>query len=346
MSYKRGNRVLRAIITITVIVCSILALLGAASYNMYFSQLKPRDAASTQKVIFTINSQDTVKEITQSLQDRQIIRSARAMEWYIRIKKLGGTIQSGRYSLSASQSVADIVNYFETGIVTREYFTIFPAQRIDQIRKSFIDAGYSAQEVDMALEPAQYGDHVVRYGLDATVSLEGYLYPDSYERVPTTTVKDIVTAALDELDKHYTPEIITAIKKQNLSLHQSIILGSVVEQEANNFVDRQRVAQVFLNRLAIGMSLGSDPTAFYGAIIAGEEPSVFYDTAYNTRIYTGLPTGPIGNVSASTIQALSNPDGSDYLYFVAGDDGVLYFSRTLDEHNKLIKQYCTVLCSQ
>lgn len=108
--------------------------------------------------------------------------------------------------------------------------------------------------------------------------------------------------------------------------------------------DRPLVAQVFLRRLQVGMPLGSDPTAFYGAIIAGQEPSLPYDSPYNTRMHGGIPPGPISNVAEGSLRAVAFPADTDYLYFVAGDDGTTHFSRTLKEHEELTRKFCTELC--
>ncbi len=143
-----------------------------------------------------------------------------------------------------------------------------------------------------------------------------------------------------------TPELREAFSRQGLTVHQAVTLGSIIEQEVSNEPDRAQVAQVFLKRYKSDISLGSDPTAFYGAIKDGKEPSVGYDSPYNTRIYKGLPPGPIGNVSESSLNAVANPAGTDWLYFVAGDDGKTHFSKTLEEHEELTRRYCTKLCNQ
>jgi UPF0755 protein len=93
------------------------------------------------------------------------------------------------------------------------------------------------------------------------------------------------------------------------------------------------------------MALGSDVTAYYGSILAGKTPSIHYDTPYNTLLHTGLPPGPISNVSDSSLDAVANPVPTDWLYFVAGDDGTTHFSKTLEEHEALTQQYCHKLCS-
>ena len=110
--------------------------------------------------------------------------------------------------------------------------------------------------------------------------------------------------------------------------------------------DRPVVAQVFLKRYKEDMRLGSDVTAYYGARLAGKEPSLGYDSPYNTRLHSGLPPGPISNVSAGSLEAVAFPAQTDWLYFVAGDDGITHFSKTLQEHEALTAKYCKKLCSQ
>jgi UPF0755 protein len=146
------------------------------------------------------------------------------------------------------------------------------------------------------------------------------------------------------MEKQLTPDLRTAFANEGLSTYQGIILASMVEQEANKTADRQQVAQVFLSRLKQNMTLGSDVTAFYGAILAGQAKSTKYDSPYNTLIYKGLPPTPISNVSAVSLQAAAHPASTDWLYFVAGDDGTIYFSKTYEEHQQLIDQYCHKLC--
>jgi UPF0755 protein len=94
------------------------------------------------------------------------------------------------------------------------------------------------------------------------------------------------------------------------------------------------------------MLLQSDPTAFYGAAKDGQEPSLRHDSPYNTYLYKGLPPGPISNVSESSLRAVAFPAQTDWLYFVAGDDGKTHFSKTLEKHNELTRKYCKKLCGE
>ena len=176
-------------------------------------------------------------------------------------------------------------------------------------------------------------------------SLEGYLYPETFHRTATTSPEEIIKQSLDEMQKHLTPDLRAAIVRQGLTVHDGIKLASIIEQEVSNPEDKKVVAQVFLKRLREGIALESDPTALYGAVKDGAEPSLQYDSPYNTYNNRGLTPTPISNVSQSSLEAVAHPANTDYLYFVAGDDGKTYFSRTLSEHEALTEQHCKKLCN-
>jgi UPF0755 protein len=148
------------------------------------------------------------------------------------------------------------------------------------------------------------------------------------------------------MDRQLTPEIRSAFAAQGLSAYQGLTLASIVEQEVSRSSDRAQAAQVFLKRLRTDSTLGSDVTAYYGAIKAGQKPTTSYDTPYNTLLHKGLPPTPISNVSNASLQAVAHPADTDWLYFVTGDDGTTHFSKTLEDHEALTQQYCHKLCGQ
>jgi UPF0755 protein len=313
-------------------------------HRTYNENLKPA-SASQRTVVITVPSGATAKEIGKKLQDQGVIKASWAFEWYVRNSDVRNRLQAGTYNLRPNQSVAEIVNVLTQGQVATDLVTILPGQRLDQIRSSFINnGGFSAEEVDKALDPSLYVDHPALADKPPAANLEGYLYPDSYQKTATTKVETIVRASLDEMQKQLTPDIRAALVRHGLTVHEGVILASIVEQEVGNAKDKPTVAQVFLLRRQQGMQLGSDVTAFYGAIKADQEPSVLFDSPYNTRIHVGLPPGPISNVSKSSLEAIANPAATDYLYFVAGDDGVTYFSHTEAEHEALTAEHCKKLC--
>jgi UPF0755 protein len=255
-------------------------------------------------------------------------------------------LQAGTYDFTSSQNVPQIIAQLSHGKVKTDLVTIVPGRRIDQIRATLINYGFSKTEVDAALDPATYAGHPALDGKPQGASLEGLIFPESYQRDGSTTAQQIITRALDETSKALTPDLTGAFAAQGLSTYQAIIIASMVEKEVSKPADRAEVAQVFLKRLHIGMQLGSDVTAFYGAHLAGVDPSVAFDSPYNTRMHDGLPPTPISNVSLSALQAVARPAGTDWLYFVAGDDGTTHFAKTAAEHQANVAKYCTVLCSQ
>lgn len=329
------------IVLLSTLVC--FAVLALSLRLAYTANLRPA-STSSQPVSVTVQTGDTPHTIAKKLQDAELIRSATAFEYYVRFHHASQYLQAGTYELSPSQSVPTIVSQLTHGKVATSLVTILPGQRLDQIRQSLIEQGFSAASVDAALEPTQYENSPIFAGKPAGTSLEGYLYPDSFQRNAETSPKTIIEQSLAEFQKHLTPDITSAFAKEGLTPYQGLIIASIVENEVTKQSDRSQAAQVFLSRLQLGMSLGSDVTAFYGSILAGRGEDVTYDTPYNTRIHTGLPPTPISNVSNSSLTAVAHPAATDWLFFVAGDDGTTYFSKTQAEHEALTAKYCHKLC--
>ena len=187
-------------------------------------------------------------------------------------------------------------------------------------------------------------DHPIFEDLPEETSIEGYVYPESYQITNSTTVPQLLNASFDQLSAVFTDELREKIADQGLNIHEAVTLASIIEKESSNVEDQPKIAQVFLKRLNEGIVLGSDVTFLYAAVISGQAPSTTIDSPYNTRIVGGLPPGPISNFNASALEAIANPADTDFLYFVAGDDGITYFSKTLAEHESLTAQHCIELC--
>jgi UPF0755 protein len=327
----------------------ILIVIGIVSIVLirrsYYENLKPVSASQNNQLV-NIPLGSSVKEVGQALESSGVIRSSWAFEWYIRNNNLRDEIQAGTYYLRPNQSVQDITNIITQGKVATDLVTILPGQRIDQIRNTLIGYGYSEQDVDKALDPSNYKDHPALVDKPDNANLEGYIYPESFQKTSETSPETIIKASLDEMQKQLTPELRAGIVRQGLTVHQGIILASIIDREVSNPEDKKTVAQVFLKRLNQDIPLQSDPTAIYGAVLDKQEPSIFYSSPYNTYENNGLPPTPISNVTGSALLAIAKPANSDYLYFVAGDDGKTYFSRTNEEHEALTEQYCKKLCAR
>ncbi len=313
----------------------------------YDSNLKPVSSASTQTIYFTVDEGSSVRQIATRLKEAGLIRNSHIFETYVRSRELHDKLQAGVYALSPSMSVSQIVTKLSSGEVSKNLLTILPGQRLDQIKLAFAKAGYSGKQIAEAFNPVTYASHPVLASLPKGASLEGFLYPDSFEKQANTSAKVIVRESLDEMASHLTPELSNAFAQHGLTPYKAVTLASIVAQETGNSKDQPAVAQVFYNRLANGMSLGSDVTARYAAIIAGQDPSnLTVDSPYNTRIHAGLPPGPISNITLSSLKAVAKPSPNDYLYFLYGDDNRMHFSRTQAEHEAAIVKYCQKNCAQ
>jgi UPF0755 protein len=332
----------RLLVTIAILLLVLIAAVIVVR-QMYDANLQPV-SNSTEQVVITVAPEETVEAIAEDLKNHGLIRQVWAFERYVRNNSLGTKMQAGTYKFSPSMSAKEIARAIAEGRVAVDLITILPGQRIAEIRDAFIKAKFDPAAVDMALQPSQYAGHPALVDKPVEASLEGYLYPDSYQKSATTDPKLIIQQSLSEMAEKLTPDIRAAFARQGLNAYQAITIASLVEEEVSRQNDRAQAAQVFLKRLSIGMPLGSDVSAFYGAIEAGQKPSVDYDTPYNTRIHTGLPPGPVSNVTESSLKAVAYPANTDWLYFVSGDDGTNYFSKTLEEHETLTRQYCHRLC--
>lgn len=334
----------RPLIIIGIVLVILFSGLGYVAVRYRNNNLKPVSTNQTT-VTITIPTGSSLSDVSMLLKKNNLIRNEWVFKQYVRSKGLQDKILAGTYALKPSQSVSDIVEILTEGRVDNELVTIKPGQRLDQIKQTFINAGFSVKETEEAFEPAQYEGHPALVDKPRGANLEGYLYPESFQKDGTTKPTQIITSSLDEMQKRLTPELRAQFAKRGLSVYQGITLASVIEKEVSVISDKALVSQVFYKRLSMDMGLESDPTAFYGAIIAGQEPSLRYDSAYNTYLVKGLPPGPISNVTQESLRAAANPANTDWLFFVAGDDGKTYFSKTLAEHEVNIDRYCKKLCN-
>jgi UPF0755 protein len=160
-------------------------------------------------------------------------------------------------------------------------------------------------------------------------SLEGFLFPDTYQINSDEPAQDIIQKMLDNFDAKFTPQMRDRAKEMNLSIYQVLTFASLIEREAAVSEERPVIADVFLNRYEAGINMESDPTVRYvlgktkdGNWWAAPTAKELEDTdsPYNTYKHL-LPPGPICNPSLDSIQAVLTPGGTNYLYFVALTDG-------------------------
>lgn len=340
------KRRIRIVYLVGILLLIILLLLTLFIRQIYENNLKPVSGTNTT-ILVTIPSGSSLPKIASILKNAGAIKGVWAFEWYVRNDNYARTsLEAGTYIFHPNQDVQQIVYQLTEGRASGNLVVILPSQRIDQVETALISDGFTKSDVIKALNVSQYiGQYPMLANLPQGATLEGFLYPDSFAKDTNTTASTIINDSLSEMQSKLNLDIINGINKQGLTIYQGVTLASIVEQEVSNSTDRAVVAQVFYSRLHLGMDLGSDVTAFYGAIVAGQPPSVNYDSIYNTRLHPGLPFGPISNVSESSLEAIAHPATTNYLYFVTGDNGITYYSTTLSQHNQQVQLYCQKLCN-
>ncbi|HEY5549790.1 MAG TPA: endolytic transglycosylase MltG [Candidatus Saccharimonadales bacterium] len=325
-----------------------LILVGATAVTLriwYSNNLKPL-SSSNETVFFTIESGKGVHQIAGALEAVGLIRSVSAFETYVTTNDYRNKLQAGTYRLSPSMSVQIIVAKLVDGDVARDLLTILPGKRLGEVQQAFIKAGYTQEEMKAAFNPAVYTGHPALASLPKGASLEGYLYPDSYQKQTDTPASTIIRQSLDEMAKYLTPETINGFKSQDLSIFEGIILASIVLKETDNPSDQPIVAQVLLTRLGRNILLQADATAYYASAIAGRPRSLSINSPYNTYLYPGLPPGPISNATKEALRAVANPAKSNFVYYFTGEDCQMHYTYTLEEHQAAIEKYGVKSCSQ
>ena len=239
-------------------------------------------------------------------------------------------------------------------------FTIAPGETIFDVKKNLLAVkrgentpNYTAEEVEAAFS-TDYDFEFLKER-PAGASLEGYLYPETHEFYATDNAETVLKRFLEEMGKVIEENgLIEKYAGHGLTLFQGVTLASLVQEESvSNANDQATVAQVFYSRLNYGWRLGSDSTVTYALDVLDPERTIYRDNAaalqidscYNTRLYAGLPCGPIANPGKSALLAVAEPSDAAYLFFLTGDDGLMYYSYTEAEHNQNIYLHCQVLCN-
>ncbi len=330
------------------LIVALLVLLviggGVLTLRSWYERNLAAVSVSGVNQYFTVVSGSSLHQIALKLKSAGLIRSPRAFETYTRSNELPDKLQAGTYSLSPSMSVGGIVKKIVAGEVAKNLLTILPQKRLDEIKQAFAGAGYSGPQIEAAFDPASYRGHQALSSLPPGASLEGYLYPDSFEKQADTPATQIIRESLDLMQKYLGPDVVNGFATHSLNVYQGMTLASIVAKETDDPKYQPIVAQVLLLRLARGMPLQADVTSFYASVVAGQPKSLSIDSPYNTHTHTGLPPGPISNMTYDALGAVAHPANTDYLYFVAGDDEKIHFSRTVTEHNDAVAKYCQKKC--
>ncbi|HEX2908385.1 MAG TPA: endolytic transglycosylase MltG [Phototrophicaceae bacterium] len=300
----------------------------------------------TTPVRFTVNSGDTPRVIAQNLVTENLIADAPLFVDYVRLNDYDRQLEAGTYFLNRAQTIPDIALALTDSRNSQFAFRILEGWRLEEIAAAIDNNPYfpfSGADFLAAVGPGAIlsEDFIRQVGLPPGASLEGFMYPDTYQlpaEVTTNWLRDFLTETFLE---RVGPQVPLDAQAQGLTLYQVVTLAAIVEREAVHTDEQPLIASAYRNRLTQGMRLEADPTVQYPLGSAGNWwPQITADnysnviSPYNTYLNDGLPPGPIANPGIEAIQAVVYPAQSDYLYFRADcrSDGYHDFGRTFEEH--------------
>jgi UPF0755 protein len=300
----------------------------------YFNSPPP----DSTTVTLSVKSGMTVRTVADILEDEHVIRNS---DFFVLLSKVlkNSTILTGNYTIYQGSSSKEIFEKLSSGSVQTARVTIPEGFNLFQMAPLFDEAGICSKEKFIFY--VQDREFLLSLGINA-LSAEGYLFPDTYAFAHNSDTRDVIRHMKQKMD-----DVLNGLNYQSalpdgMNVHQLLIIASLVEKEARVKSEQKLVASVFLNRVKNKMRFDSDPTVRYavkkfkGRITYRDLDS---NSPYNTYKVWGYPPTPIASPGKGAIEAVLYPVESNYLYFVARNDGTHYFSKTLSRHNKAVSYY-------
>ena len=317
-----------------------VGLVAAATSTLYvLEQLEPAKPGSMERVAFRVEPGSGLRQIANALEAAGLIRNADASVLSARLQGWESLLKAGEYDVSPGQSSDEVLQVLISGRV-RTYPVVLPEGiRASEIASRLERAGLVEREAFLRVidDPALASS----LGVPAE-SLEGYLYPETYEIPGDLSNAEVAGVLVAQFDDAWS-EIEPAAKGASLSKHEIVTLASIVEKETAAPEERRLIAAVFLNRLRKGMRLETDPTVIYGiSDFDGNLRRLHLQdksNPYNTYQIAGLPPGPIASPGADALRAVVDPAETEYLYFVSRNDGTHEFSKTYRDHVNAVNRY-------
>ena len=343
-------------ITVLVLVTGICMTVWNRLYGEFAAPVDTKDDAG---VPFEITSGQSLNRVSANLEEAGLIRSKTIFKYYCDFAGMGQKIQTGTYTLRKDMTMAEIADQLTAGDgnpLVRN-ITLIPGETLEEFAAKLVKNGV-LEKPDQFLELCRTGEKFRDYYYIADVLaggnagqrkyvLEGYLAPNTYEVYTNAGEEEIIRKLLSQIEAVFPEEYQNKAQEMGMTMDQVLTLASMIEKEAKE-QDFARVSAVFQNRLRAGMKLESDVTVHYVTGVrrmALTEEDLNQANAYNTYLYRGLPPGPICNPSPAAIRAALYPDetltAQKYLFFCAKEpeSGELYFSRTLEEHERAVAVY-------
>lgn len=311
-----------------------LALGGWVAWAVYAPLTPPQ----TQAVL--LHTGYSTRRIATELKKAGVIRSELAFRiWHALRPK--PSLKAGEYLFERAATLPQVFDRIARGDIYFHVVTIPEGYTMFDIAKAIEDAGLGSS-ADF-LQIAQTNTQLIADLTPEAKSLEGYLFPNTYQFTRTQSLAEMAATMVHEFRQ--VAQQIGLNSGPNLNVHQIVTLASIVEKETAAPDERPRVASVYYNRLAQRMALDADPSVIYAQLLAGtytgslHRADLAVHSPYNTYRFPGLPPGPIANPGRSALEAAIHPESTKFLYFVSDGNGHHRFARSLEEHNRNVTAY-------
>ena len=322
------TKTVRTLITLFLVV--VLAVGGWLAWQVYVPMSPPANTS------LLLHSGYSTRRIAAELKAAGVIRSELVFRvWHELHPK--PSLKAGEYRFERAATLPQVYERIARGDIYFHVVTIPEGYTMFDIAKAMEDAGLcSAADF---LRVAETQTQLISDLAPEAKSLEGYLFPNTYQFTRTESLEEMAAAMV-----HQFRQVAQQIGL-NSDVPEVVIMASIVEKETAAPEERPLVASVYYNRLAQKMALDADPSVIYAELLAGtyqgslHHDDLAVDSPYNTYRFPGLPPGPIGNPGRSALQAALHPDSTDFLYFVSDDNGHHRFARSLEEHNRNVAAY-------
>ena len=319
---------MRALIKLFLVV--VLAVGGWAAFQVYDPVTPPANTS------LLLHSGYSTRRIAVELEKAGVIRSETAfLLWHALHPKL--SLKAGEYRFERAASLPQVHERIARGDIYLHTVTIPEGYTMFDIAKAMEEAGLGSAADFLRIAETQ--TQMISDLAPEAKSLEGYLFPNTYEFTRTETLEEMAAAMV-----HQFRQVAQQIGL-NADVPRIVTMASIVEKETAAPEERARVASVYYNRLAQRMALDADPSVIYAELLTGSYQGSLHhadlavNSPYNTYRFPGLPPGPIGNPGKSALEAALHPDSTKFLYFVSDGNGHHRFARSLEEHNRNVVAY-------
>ncbi|HMN68607.1 MAG TPA: endolytic transglycosylase MltG [Bdellovibrionales bacterium] len=325
-----------------------LAILIAAAFLFVgyqgFRFLSAGPGRADEIVIFELPGGKPFATVAQELEAKGLILDPYRLRILARLTGSDKRVKVGEYELNRAMTPQQIMSVLVSGRSIMYPVTFPEGSNIFEMAALLESKGlYKAEEF---LKAARDKDLIQKLlGIDVS-SLEGYLFPETYNLTKFTPLSGFLALMVQNFKNAYTAIEGDVTAPVSLARHERVILASVVEKETGAPEERPMIASVFYNRLQKNMRLQSDPTIVYGIWVDSgsykqniTKADILAPTRYNTYTVARLPFGPIANPGRESLAAVLKPAKSEFLYFVSRNDGTHIFSKTYEEHNKAVQSF-------